>query len=107
MSQFQLLRHPDQVPLAHHMGAQLRKFALAKLRKALKQFFAGHQRQNRVPQKLQLLVVVDPVLALPRLLRLLLPRLRTVSNGLLDHRPAAEVVAQRRFQRGDFPFFHR
>jgi hypothetical protein len=29
-----------------------------------------------------------------------------VGHGLLDHRPAVEVVAQRRFERGNFPFLH-
>src|SRR5207302_6352348 len=94
------------MPLAHYMRTQLGKIALAKLRKALEQFLAGHQRQNRVAQKFQLLVVVDLILALPRLLRLLLSRLRAVGEGLLNHRPAVEVVAQRRFQRSDFPFLH-
>src|ERR1700684_3198625 len=72
----------------------------------MKQFFAGHQCQNRVAQKLQLFVVVDPEPALPSLLRLLFPSLRTVGESLLDHRPAVEVVVQRRFQCSDFPFFH-
>src|SRR5579863_417318 len=72
----------------------------------MKQFFACNQRQNRISQKLQLLVVVDSVFALACLLRLLLARLRAVSERLLDHRPPAEMVAQRRFQRGDFPFLH-
>src|ERR1700676_1543267 len=76
------------------------------MRKTLKQLFAGHQRQNRVPQKLSLLIVVDLILTLARLLRLLLSRLRAVSECLLDHRTAVEVVGQRCFQRRNFPFLH-
>ena len=59
------------MPLAHHMGAQLREFSFAKMRKALKQFFAGDECENRIAKKLQLLVVVDLKFVLARLLRFL------------------------------------
>ena len=35
MSQLQPLRHPDQVPFAHHVGPQFGEFAFAKMREAL------------------------------------------------------------------------
>src|SRR5207302_3529533 len=88
------------------MRSQLRQFTFPKLRKALQQFFARHQRQHRIPQKLQLLVVADLVLALARLLRFLLPRLRTVRDRLFNDGSPAEMVAQPFFQRRDFTFFH-
>src|SRR6266568_3069495 len=88
------------------MSSQLRKFTFPKLRKALKQFFARHQRQHRISQEFQLLVVADLVLALARLLRFLLPRLRTVRDRLFNDGSPAEMVAQPFFQRRDFPFFH-
>src|ERR1039457_2058131 len=89
------------------MRSQLRKFTLPKLREALEQFFARHQRQHRITKEFQLLVVADFVLAFARLLRFLLPRLRTVCDRLFNDGPAPEMVAQPLFQRRDFPFFHR
>ena len=94
------------MPLAHQVRPQLRKLALPELRKPLEQLFAGHQRQHRISQKLQLLVVADRVLALARLLRFLLSRLRAVRDRLLNHRPPPEVIAQSFFERRDFPFLH-
>src|SRR5579863_4966458 len=88
------------------MRAQLGKFALAKMGKALKQFFAGDERQHGIAQELQLFVVADLVFALARLLRFLFAGLRTMGDRLLHHRAPAEMVVQGRFQRGDFPFFH-
>ena len=39
-------------------------------------------------------------------LRFLLPRLGTMGHRLFHDRTPPEVVAQRRFQRRDFPLFH-
>ena len=72
----------------------------------MKQFFAGHQRQYRIAQELELLVVTDFVLALSRLLRFLFPGLGAVRDRLLDDRAPPEMVAQPLFQRRDFPFLH-
>src|SRR5208337_4292247 len=72
----------------------------------MEQFFTRDQPQNGIPQKLELFVVADPVLALARQLRFLLPRLRTVRDRLLEDRAPPEVIAQLRFQRRDFSFFH-
>src|ERR1700733_15227859 len=106
MPQLESLRYSDQVPLTHHVGAKLGKLTLAKLRESMKQSLARNKPQNRGSQKFQLLVVVDSIFVSARLLRLLLARLRAVSDRLFDHSPAAKMIAQRRFQRGDFPFFH-
>src|SRR5579862_2505314 len=88
------------------MRPQLRKFALPKMGKALEEFFARHQRKHRISEKFQLLVVADLVLALARLLRFLLPRLRTMRDRLFKDGPPPEMVAQPLFQRRDFPFLH-
>ena len=93
--------------LADQMRPQFGEFALAELGKALEQFFAGHQRQHGIAQEFKLLVVTDPVFALPRLLRFLLPRLRAVRDRLLNHCPPPEVIPQCLFERRDFPFLHR
>src|ERR1035438_4535224 len=95
------------MPFADQMRSQLRKFTLPKLREALEQFFARHQRQHRITKEFQLLVVADFVLAFARLLRFLFPRLRAVRDRLFNDGPAPEMVAQPLFQRRDFPFFHR
>src|SRR5208337_686738 len=89
------------------MRPQLRKFAFAKMRKALEQFLARHQRQHRIPQKFQLLVVAHFVLAVAGLLRFLLARLRTVRDRLFNDCAPPEMVAQPLFQRRDFPFLHK
>src|SRR5579859_11984 len=94
------------MPLAYQMRPQLRKFPFPELGKALVQFFAGHQRQHGIAQKLQLLVIADPVFAVARLLRFLLACLRTMRHRLLDDRAPPEMIAQPLFQRRDFPFFH-
>ncbi len=88
------------------MRPQLREFAFPKMRKALEQLFARHQRQHRISQEFQLLVVADLVLALACLLRFLFPRLRAVRDRLFNDGPPPEMVAQPLFQRCDFPFFH-
>src|SRR5215472_10543610 len=95
------------MPFAHQMRPQFREFPLPKLGKAVKQFLAGDERQHRVPQELKLLIIPDPVLALPGLLRLQLARLRTMRDRLLDHRPPPKVIPEPLFERRDFPFLHR
>ena len=60
MSQIQLLRNSDQVPLANQMGTQFGELSLAKIGQPLKQLLTGNQAENRVPKKLQLLVVPHP-----------------------------------------------
>ena len=89
------------------MRTKLRKFPFTKLGKPLEQFLACNQSQYRISQKLELLVVADLVLALARLLRFHLARLRAVGHGLLNHGTPPEVIAQALFQRRDFPFLHR
>ena len=76
------------------MGAKFGKLAFAEVRKSLKQFFAGNQRQHGVAQKFQLLVVADFIFIVgDGLLRFLLARLGAVRNRLLNNRPSAKVVA--------------
>src|SRR4029077_4928587 len=108
VTQFELLRYLDQVPFADQMGAQLREFTFAKLWKPLEQLLAGDERQHRVAQKFHLLVVADLIFAVRsrQLLRFLFTRLRAMRDRLLHDGAPPEVVAQRRFQRRDFPFFH-
>ncbi len=106
VTKFQLLRHANQMPLADQVRPQLRKLTFAKMWEALKEFFAGHQRQHRIAQKLELLVVADGVLAVARLLRFLFSRLRTVGDRLLNYRPTPEMVPEPFFQRRNFPFLH-
>src|SRR5216683_6756819 len=93
------------MPFADEVGAKFGKFPFPKLRKSLEQLFAGDQRQHGIAQELHLFVVADVVL-IAGLLRFLLPRLGTMCDRLLHDRTPPEVVAQRRFQRRNFPFFH-
>src|ERR1700680_455696 len=94
------------MPLADQVRPQLRKLTFPKMWEALEKFFAGHQLQHRISQKLQLLIVTDLVLALPSLLRFLFPRLRTVRDRLLNNGPPPEMVAEPFFQRRKFSFLH-
>ena len=75
VAQFKLLSDLNQMPFTDQVGAQLREFALAKLRETLKQLFTGDQRQHSVAQKLQLLIITDLIFGFCRLLRFLLARL--------------------------------
>jgi hypothetical protein len=94
------------MPFADQVRPKLREFAFPELRELLEQFLAGYQRQHRISQKFQLLVIADLVLTFARLLRFLLSRLRTVRNRLLNDGPPPKMVAQSLFQRRDFPFLH-
>ena len=55
---------------------------------------------------LAVFAIFDSIFVFTCLLRLLLPRLGAVRNCLLDDPAPAKVIAQRRFQRRNFPFFH-
>src|ERR1700751_1343920 len=95
------------MPFADQMRAQLGKFAFAELRKSLKQFLARDERQYRVTQKFELLVITDFVFAVrSRMLGFLLARLGTMRDRLFNDGTPPEVVAERRFQLRYFPFFH-
>src|SRR5438874_1417631 len=48
MSQIQLLRNSDQVPLANQMGTQFGELSLAKIGQPLKQLLTGNQAQHHV-----------------------------------------------------------
>ena len=63
------------MPFADQMCSQLGKFAFTKVGETLKQLLARNQRQHRIAQKLELLVVADFIFALARRLRFLLPGL--------------------------------
>src|SRR5215472_5561071 len=89
------------------MRAQLREFPFAKLREPLKQLLARHQSEHRIAQELELLVVGDRILAVARMLRFQLPRLRAVRDRLFNHRAPPEMVPEPFLQRRYFPFLHR
>ena len=91
------------MPFADQMRAQLGKFAFAELRKSLKQFLARDERQYRVTQKFELLVITDFVFAVrSRMLGFLLARLGTMRQRLIDELGMLKVISQLPFQCGDF-----
>ena len=106
VTQLQRLRHADQMTLADQVGAQFRKLTFAKMRESPEKFFTGYQRQDRVPEKLQLLVVLRLRTVFRQLQSLKLARLRTVSQRLTDQLGMLKVISQLSFQRGNFSCFH-
>ena len=65
----------------------------------MKQFLTGDESQDRVSQELKLLVIPHPA-ALECCLKL--PRLGSMSKGLLQQLRSNEAVAQHGLQRGNF-----
>src|SRR5208282_6294890 len=95
MTNLQLLRHPQQMPLPDQMRPQLRKMPFLEFGEAMEQRLASDEAEHGIPKELEDLVVATARAAArrpaSRAQRFYLARLRTVGKRLIEQFPALEL----------------
>src|SRR5712691_8651707 len=105
MTEFQLLCHPDKMLFAYQVSPQFGKLSFPKMGEAMEQLLGGNESQNRISQKLELLVVTHAA-AFECLQRFQFPGLGSMGQCLLEQCRPREAVPQNCFQYRDVPGLH-